>query len=45
MLNKPIEKMTEEEMLEELKTWDEEAWQRFKRNNYEVINLGFKLEE
>jgi hypothetical protein len=45
MLNKPIEKMTEEEMLEELKTWDEEAWQRFKRDNYEVINLEFKLEE
>ena len=33
--------MTEEEMLEELKNWDEEAWKRFKQQNYEVINLGY----
>jgi hypothetical protein len=32
--------MTEQEMLEELKTWDEEAWKKFKEQNYEVINLG-----
>ena len=27
-------------MLEELKTWDDEVWNKFKRDNYEVINLG-----
>jgi len=32
--------MTEEQMLEELKTWDDEAWQKFKQTNYEVISLG-----
>jgi hypothetical protein len=32
--------MTEQEMLEELKTWDDEVWAKFKRDNYEVINLG-----
>ena len=32
--------MTEQEMLKELETWDEKAWQKFKRDNYEVINLG-----
>ena len=24
----------------ELATWDEDAWKRFKKDNYEVINLG-----
>ena len=37
--------MTEEEMLEELRTWDEEAWKRFKEQNYETINIEFKLED
>jgi hypothetical protein len=32
--------MSEQEMLEELKTWDEEAWKKFKQDNYEVISLG-----
>ena len=45
MINKPVEQMTEEEMLEELKTWDDDAWNRFKRENYETINIGFKLED
>jgi hypothetical protein len=40
MLAKEIKDMTQEEMLEELKTWDDKAWQKFKRDNYEVINLG-----
>ena len=34
------ENMTEAQMLEELKTWDDEAWQKFKQTQYEVINLG-----
>ena len=33
--------MTEQEMIEELKTWDDGAWQQFKRDNYEVIELGY----
>lgn len=33
--------MTDEEMLEELKNWDDEAWQNFKQTRYEVINLDF----
>ena len=37
--------MTEQEMLEELKTWDEEAWKKFKQDNYEVISLEFALDE
>ena len=24
----------------ELATWDEDAWKKFKKDNYEVINLG-----
>jgi hypothetical protein len=44
-MTKPAEKMTEAEMLEELKTWDDEVWAKFKRENYETISLGFKLEE
>ena len=35
--------MTEQEMLEELKTWDEEAWKKFKETQYETIEIGFKL--
>lgn len=35
--------MTEEEMLEELKTWDDEAWQKFKDQNYETIHVEFDL--
>jgi hypothetical protein len=42
---KKIEDMTEAEMLEELKTWDDEVWKNFKKNNYETISLSFKLEE
>ena len=42
---KKVEDMTEEEMLEELKTWDQDAWDRFKKENYETISLDFKLEE
>jgi hypothetical protein len=37
--------MSEQEMLEELKTWDEEAWKKFKRDNYEVINIEIPLDE
>jgi hypothetical protein len=36
-----MEKMTEEQMLEELKTWDDEVWKKFKETQYEVINLDF----
>jgi hypothetical protein len=36
-----MEKMTEEQMLEELKTWDDEVWKKFKETQYEVINLGY----
>ena len=32
--------MTEEQMLEELKTWDDEAWKKFKQTQYQVIELG-----
>ena len=35
-----IENTTEAQMIEELKTWDEEAWKRFKQTQYEVISLG-----
>lgn len=38
-----MEKMTEKQMLEELKTWDEEAWKRYKEANYELIEINFKL--
>jgi hypothetical protein len=31
--------MTEEQMLEELKNWDEESWKKFKETQYEVIAL------
>ena len=41
----PVSLMSEEQMLEELKNWDEEAWQNFKRTKYEVINLDFIPEE
>ena len=34
--------MTEEQMLEELKTWDDEVWKKFKETQYEVINLGYQ---
>ena len=36
--------MTDQEMLEELKTWDDEVWKRFKEQNYETITLSFKKE-
>ena len=42
---KKIEEMTEQEMLEELKTWDDEVWNNFKKNNYETINLGFCIDD
>lgn len=29
----------------QLETWNQEDWDRFKRENYETISLGFKLEE
>lgn len=45
MTKKPIEEMTEAEMLEELKTWDDEVWEKFKRENYETINIGFMLDD
>ena len=32
-------------MLEELKAWDDKVWAKFKRENYETINLGFELNE
>ena len=38
---KPLHKMTEAEAIEELKTWDDEVWERFKRENYETICIGF----
>ena len=44
-MKKPIKEMTEAEMLEELKTWDDEVWENFKKNNYETINIGFKLDK
>lgn len=31
-----------EDLLKELEDWDEESWNRFKRENYEVINVEFK---
>jgi hypothetical protein len=37
--------MTEEEMIEELKTWDEDAWRKYKQENYETIVLSFKEED
>jgi hypothetical protein len=37
--------MTEQEMLEELKTWDDEVWRQFKQQNYEVIVLRFESED
>jgi hypothetical protein len=37
-----MEKMTEAQMIEELKTWDDEAWKRFKQTQYEVISLTFE---
>lgn len=37
--------MTEAEMLEELKTWDDDAWKLFKEKNYETISIEFKLED
>jgi len=37
-----IEDMTESEVLEELKTWDDEVWNKFKRENYETIVLKFE---
>ena len=42
---KPVQDMTEAEMIEELKTWDDEVWNRFKRENYETIVLRFKTED
>ena len=33
--------VTEEEMLEELKTWDDAVWENFKKTNYETICIGF----
>lgn len=27
-------------MLEELKTWDDDAWKRYKQTHYKVISLG-----
>jgi hypothetical protein len=41
---KPTEEITESEMLEELKTWDDEVWKRFKEQNYETINLSFQVD-
>jgi len=35
--------MTEEQMIEELKTWNQDAWNRYKDDNYETINIGFDL--
>jgi len=37
-------KMTDHEMLEELKNWDEESWKMFKQRNYETIPLSFQVE-
>lgn len=37
--------MTDEEALKELESWDQDAWDKFKRENYEVISLGFRLED
>ena len=41
-----IDEMTEAEMMEELRTWDQDVWERFKRENYECICFQFEpLEE
>jgi len=37
--------MTDEQMLAELKNWDDQVWKKFKQNNYETINLEFQKEE
>jgi hypothetical protein len=36
--------MTDQEMLEELKNWDEESWKLFKQKNYETIPPSFQAE-
>jgi len=43
--NAKIQQVMQEEIDElrealELATWDEDAWKKFKKDNYEVINLG-----
>jgi hypothetical protein len=35
--------MTEEQTIEELKTWDDSVWKLFKEENYETISLSFDL--
>ena len=35
--------MTKEQTIEELKTWDDSVWKRFKEENYETISLSFDL--
>ena len=35
--------MTEEQALEELKTWNDSVWKSFKEQNYETINVEFDL--
>jgi hypothetical protein len=42
-MTEPVKDMTEAEMIEELKTWDEAAWKRFKEKNYETINIQFEV--
>jgi hypothetical protein len=37
--------MTEEEMLQELKDWDLESWDRFKKENYETIVVEFPKDD
>jgi hypothetical protein len=44
-MTKPIKDMSEAEMLEELKTWDDAVWNKFKQNNYETISLSFDVKE
>jgi hypothetical protein len=36
------EPLTDAQMIEELKTWDDEAWRKFKQTQYEVISLNFE---
>ena len=45
MEKKQLHEMTEEEMLEELKTWDLDVWNKYKKENYDVIVIDFGFDD
>jgi hypothetical protein len=44
-MTKPVWQMNEEELRQELKTWDQNAWNKFKESYYQAVNIQFDMKK